>query len=62
MKLNVHLNFQGNCAAAFEFDHKVFGATNTFTMKYGRRLTACRCRRSGRTRLCIPRFRWETVC
>ena len=27
MKMNVHLNFQGNCAAAFEFYKKVFGAT-----------------------------------
>jgi PhnB protein len=35
MKMNVHLNFEGNCAAAFEFYKKVFGATNDFAMKYG---------------------------
>jgi PhnB protein len=35
MKMNVHLNFEGNCAAAFDFYKKVFGATNDFTMKYG---------------------------
>ena len=35
MNMNVHLNFQGNCAEAFDFYKKVFGATNDFTMKYG---------------------------
>jgi PhnB protein len=34
MKMNVHLNFQGNCEEAFEFYKKVFGATNAFAMKY----------------------------
>lgn len=34
MQMNVHLNFQGNCAEAFEFYKKVFGAKNAFTMKY----------------------------
>ena len=35
MKLSVHLNFQGNCAEAFEFYKKVFGQKNAFTMTYG---------------------------
>jgi PhnB protein len=35
MKMNVHLNFQGNCAEAFEFYKKIFGANNAFVMKYG---------------------------
>jgi PhnB protein len=35
MQMNVHLNFQGNCAEAFEFYKEVFGAKNTFAMKYG---------------------------
>ena len=35
MQLNVHLNFQGNCAEAFDFYSKVFRAKNAFTMKYG---------------------------
>lgn len=34
MQMNVHLNFQGNCAEAFDFYQKVFGAKNAFTMKY----------------------------
>jgi PhnB protein len=34
MKMNVHLNFQGNCAEAFEFYKKVFAANNAFSMKY----------------------------
>jgi PhnB protein len=33
--MNVHLNFQGNCAEAFGFYKTVFGAKNAFTMKYG---------------------------
>ena len=37
MQMNVHLNFQGNCAEAFDFYKTVFGAQNTFTMKYGER-------------------------
>ena len=36
MKMNVHLNFQGNCAAAFEFYKKVFGAGSAFIMKLRR--------------------------
>ncbi len=35
MQMSVHLNFQGNCAEAFEFYKKVFGAKNAFAMKYG---------------------------
>jgi len=35
MQMNVHLNFQGNCADAFEFYKKIFGANNAFVMKYG---------------------------
>jgi PhnB protein len=35
MQFNVHLNFQGNCAEAFEFYETVFGVQNAFTMKYG---------------------------
>jgi|SRR6185437_7392448 len=34
MKMNIHLNFQGNCAEAFAFYKKVFGAEKAFTMKY----------------------------
>lgn len=34
MKMNVHLNFQGNCAEAFDFYKKVFGAKDAFLMKY----------------------------
>ncbi len=34
MQMSVHLNFQGNCADAFEFYKKVFGVKNAFTMKY----------------------------
>jgi PhnB protein len=35
MKMNVHLNFRGNCAEAFEFYKEVFGAKSAFTMNYG---------------------------
>jgi PhnB protein len=35
MQMNVHLNFQGNCAEAFDFYSKVFRAKNAFAMKYG---------------------------
>ena len=35
MQMNVHLNFQGNCAEAFEFYKKTFGAKNAFAVKYG---------------------------
>jgi|SRR5665213_2428865 len=35
MQMNVHLNFQGNCAEAFDFYKKVFGAKDAFAMKYG---------------------------
>ncbi len=35
MQMNVHLNFQGNCAEAFDFYNKVFRAKSAFTMKYG---------------------------
>ncbi len=35
MQMSVHLNFAGNCAEAFAFYKKVFGAKNDFTMKYG---------------------------
>jgi PhnB protein len=35
MQMNVHLNFQGNCAEAFDFYNKVFGAKSAITMKYG---------------------------
>lgn len=35
MQMNVHLNFQGNCAEAFEFYKKIFGADNAFAIKYG---------------------------
>jgi PhnB protein len=34
MQMNVHLNFQGNCAEAFDFYKTVFGAQKSFTMKY----------------------------
>jgi PhnB protein len=34
MKMSVHLNFQGNCAEAFDFYKKVFGAKEMFAMKY----------------------------
>ena len=34
MQMNVHLNFQGNCAEAFAFYKTVFGACDCFTMKY----------------------------
>ena len=34
MKMNLHLNFQGNCAEAFDFYKKVFGAKNAFAMTY----------------------------
>lgn len=34
MQMNVHLNFQGNCAEAFDFYKKVFGVKNAFAMKY----------------------------
>lgn len=34
MKMNVHLNFRGNCAEAFDFYKKVFGAKDAFIMKY----------------------------
>jgi PhnB protein len=35
MQMNVHLNFHGNCAEAFEFYKKTFGADNAFAIKYG---------------------------
>jgi PhnB protein len=35
MQMNVHLNFQGNCAEAFAFYKEVFGVKNAFAMKYG---------------------------
>jgi Uncharacterized protein conserved in bacteria len=35
MQMNVHLNFQGNCAEAFDFYKKVFGVEHAFVMKYG---------------------------
>jgi PhnB protein len=35
MQMNVHLNFQGNCAEAFEFYKKTFDADNSFAIKYG---------------------------
>jgi PhnB protein len=34
MQMNVHLNFQGNCAEAFEFYKTVFGAQKSFSMNY----------------------------
>ena len=35
MQMNVHLNFHGTCADAFELYKKVFGAKNAFAVKYG---------------------------
>lgn len=35
MRLNTHLNFDGNCRAAFEFYEKCFGGKITLTMTYG---------------------------
>jgi PhnB protein len=35
MQMSVHLNFHGNCAEAFELYKKVFGAKNSFAMKFG---------------------------
>ncbi len=35
MRMNVHLNFPGNCAEAFQFYQKVFEAKDAFVMKYG---------------------------
>lgn len=35
MKMRVHLNFQGNCAEAFDFYTKVFKASNPFRITYG---------------------------
>jgi len=34
MKMNVHLNFQGNCSEAFDFYKNVFQAKESFAMKY----------------------------
>ena len=35
MRMSVHLNFQGNCADAFDFYTKVFKAENPFRISYG---------------------------
>ena len=35
MRMNVHLNFRGNCAEAFAFYTKVFKAANPFQVTYG---------------------------
>lgn len=35
MKMNVHLNFSGNCGEAFAFYQKVFGTPTPFSMTYG---------------------------
>ena len=35
MRMNVHLNFTGNCAEAFAFYAKVFKADNPFQITYG---------------------------
>jgi PhnB protein len=35
MKMNVHLNFSGNCGEAFAFYQKVFGTPAPFAMTYG---------------------------
>jgi PhnB protein len=35
MHMSVHLNFQGNCAEAFELYKKIFGAKNAVSMKFG---------------------------
>jgi PhnB protein len=35
MKMRVQLNFQGNCAEAFDFYTKVFKASNPFRITYG---------------------------
>ena len=34
MKMNVHLNFSGNCADAFQFYQKVFRTKDSITVKY----------------------------
>jgi PhnB protein len=34
VQMSVHLNFEGNCAKAFEFYKNVFGAKDVFTMQY----------------------------
>ena len=34
MKLNPHLNFNGNCAAAFKFYEQCLGAKTLFTLTY----------------------------
>jgi PhnB protein len=34
MQMNVHLNFQGNCAEAFDFYKQVFGVGDVITMRY----------------------------
>ena len=35
MRLNTHLNFDGNCRAAFEYYEKCLGGKVTMTMTYG---------------------------
>lgn len=35
MKMNVHLNFQGNCSEAFDLYKNVFQIKDPFSMKYG---------------------------
>lgn len=35
MKLNAHLNFNGNCAEAYQFYEKHLGAKTTFSITYG---------------------------
>ena|SRR6185437_1276003 len=34
MQMNIHLNFRGNCAEAFDLYKTVFGVKDDFTMKY----------------------------
>jgi PhnB protein len=35
MQMNIHLNFPGNCAQAFDFYKQVFGVREAMTMRYG---------------------------
>ena len=63
MHMSVHLNFQGNCAEAFEFYKHVFGAEKLFTMKYGDAPAGMPAEPNWKDK--VPahfRFRWATAC
>ena len=57
MKLDVYLNYAGNCQQAFRFYEKVLGGTITTMMTHGQGPMPRTSQPSRRTRSCMPASR-----